>query len=339
MKKICVTSADKSCRQNIIFENTPKFTEYARFDSAFILLKNLFAQAGYDLQTSDINKPDECVAIIYKSSLQPYKNIDTPQSYLIRDESKIISPHEWEDNYLKNFKKVFTYADDSSPENNLINFKLPNTVLKKIKKGLAHKDKFCCAVYSNKGSRLENELYTERNNFIRWYEEKHPDLFDLYGYNWDLGEQRDYPFLPKFIKKRKFFKKIFNPPYPSYRGLVGDKYELLERYKFSLAYENVKDVPSYISEKIFDCLNSGTIPIYWGASNILDYVPKNCFIDRRDFSSLEELHDFMCKMTDEKYHEYQNNIEQYLLSDEVKKLSSEQYAQTIFDTIIKDLEG
>lgn len=339
MKKICIECPAEFCKNNNIFKEDTNLLELVRFKEAYILLKEYFTQAGYDLQTSDINLPKDCVAALYRSSVEKYKNIIPSKSYLIRNESKIITPIEWDNNYLKNFKKVFTYCDNLADKNKFVTLKLPNNPFKKIRKGLEHKDKFCCAVYSNKSSNLKNELYTERNNFIRWYEQNHPDLFDLYGYNWDLGEIKDYPFLPKFIKKRKIFRKVFNPEYPSYKGLVDNKYELLEQYKFSLAYENVKDVSGYISEKIFDCLNSGTIPIYWGANDILEYIPKNCFIDRRDFSSLESLFDFMKNMPDDEYLEYQNNIEKYLLSEDVKKLSCEQYAKTIFDTIIKDLES
>lgn len=339
MKKICIVSNENIGKNNVIFKPIEGLSELLKFEEAYITLKNLFKQAGYDLQTSDINKPKDCCAVIHISSLTKYQDIDPSKSYLIRNESKIIAPHEWEENYLSNFKKIFTYSDDTLSSDKFIRLKLPKNPFKVIKTGLEHKDKFCCAVYSNKHSNLPNELYTERNEFIRWFEKNHPELFDLYGYNWELGEHKEYPFLPKILKKRKFFKKIFNPQFPSFKGQVEDKYGLLEQYKFSLAYENVKDVSGYISEKIFDCFNAGTIPIYLGANNILDYIPQNCFIDKRDFSSLEELFYFMKNMPDDEYLQYQKNIIDYINSEKAEKFSPQQYAETIFESILNDIKN
>lgn len=337
MEKICIISKNKDCVQNKLFKPNSQLVGRLKFEATWIHLKTLFEKAGYDLQTSDINPPNDCVAVIYTSALTKYKKIDPSKSYLLRTESKIIAPHEWEQNYLSNFKKIFTYSNDIFDTPEFVRAHLSNGIFKKIKSGLAHKNKFCCAIYSNKYSNFPDELYTQRIAFIRWFEKQHPELFDLYGHNWDLGELKEYPLLPKLIKKRKIFKRLLNPKFPSYKGLADNKYELLEQYKFSLAYENVKDVSGYISEKIFDCLNSGTIPIYWGANDISDFVPKNCFIDKRDFASMEELFEFMKNMSNATYLEYQQNMIDYSESHSSYRLSSKQLAKIIFENVIKDL--
>lgn len=57
------------------------------------------------------------------------------------------------------------------------------------------------------------------------------------------------------------------------------KHDTLSAYKFVIAFENSL-VMDYVSEKIFDAWAAGAIPIYYGASNIEDYVPgPNSFID------------------------------------------------------------
>lgn len=76
-------------------------------------------------------------------------------------------------------------------------------------------------------------------------------------------------------------------------GTVESKAITLAKYKFCICYENMRDVKGYITEKIFDCFMAGCVPIYWGASNITDYIPADCFIDRRTFTSMEELYVFM----------------------------------------------
>jgi len=61
------------------------------------------------------------------------------------------------------------------------------------------------------------------------------------------------------------------------------------RYKFAIAFENsiVKD---YVTEKFYDPLIAGTIPVYLGAPNIADYAPgKDCYINVGDFKDPADL--------------------------------------------------
>lgn len=72
-----------------------------------------------------------------------------------------------------------------------------------------------------------------------------------------------------------------------------DKIAVLKNDQFCVCYENTKDVRGYVSEKIFDCFKAGVVPVYLGASNICEYVPKSSFVDRRDFASDQEVYDFL----------------------------------------------
>ncbi|KAJ4716313.1 glycoprotein 3-alpha-L-fucosyltransferase A-like [Melia azedarach] len=51
-----------------------------------------------------------------------------------------------------------------------------------------------------------------------------------------------------------------------------DKVETLKRYKFSLAFENSNE-EDYVTEKFFQSLVAGTIPVVVGAPNIQDFAP------------------------------------------------------------------
>lgn len=62
----------------------------------------------------------------------------------------------------------------------------------------------------------------------------------------------------------------------------------MSHYKFVLAIENTI-TESYVTEKLFYALDSGAVPIYFGAPNVWDFVPPNSVIDGTKFSSLEEL--------------------------------------------------
>ncbi|KAH9261573.1 hypothetical protein BASA81_000229 [Batrachochytrium salamandrivorans] len=53
------------------------------------------------------------------------------------------------------------------------------------------------------------------------------------------------------------------------------KVEELAKSKFTLVFENTKQIPHYVSEKLSHALLAGTVPVIWGAVNIQDYLPSN----------------------------------------------------------------
>ena len=126
-------------------------------------------------------------------------------------------------------------------------------------------------------------------------------------------------------------------PFPSYRGRVGKKSDVLTRTRFAICYENVSDLPGYITEKIFDCFFSGCIPVYWGAANIATHIPTGCYIDRRNFRDTSEVYGFLKKMTEVEFKGYQQRIADYLRSKEAHPFGSDFFSQTIVNSIVKDL--
>ncbi|PWA83205.1 fucosyltransferase 13 [Artemisia annua] len=66
----------------------------------------------------------------------------------------------------------------------------------------------------------------------------------------------------------------------------------MSHYKFVLAIENTY-TESYVTEKLFYALDSGAVPIYFGAPNVMDFVPPHSIIDGSKFKSMEELADYV----------------------------------------------
>ncbi|WOG81941.1 hypothetical protein DCAR_0101099 [Daucus carota subsp. sativus] len=62
----------------------------------------------------------------------------------------------------------------------------------------------------------------------------------------------------------------------------------MSHYKFVLSIENT-NTESYVTEKLFYALDSGAVPIYFGAPNVWDFVPPHSIIDGTKFGSMEEL--------------------------------------------------
>ena len=69
---------------------------------------------------------------------------------------------------------------------------------------------------------------------------------------------------------------------------LDDKNAIMKQYLFYFAFEN-QCVDDYITEKLWGPLEAGTIPVYYGAPNIKDHVPKNSIINVDDFTTTREL--------------------------------------------------
>lgn len=79
----------------------------------------------------------------------------------------------------------------------------------------------------------------------------------------------------------------------------------MSHYKFVLAIENTM-TESYVTEKLFYALDAGAVPIYFGAPNVLDFVPPKSIIDGSKFSSLENLASYVKQVANDPvaYSEY-----------------------------------
>lgn len=202
------------------------------------------------------------------------------------------------------FGKIYTF--DDSMVDGVRYFKYFYPSMRPLQKTLVpfEKRELCTQIVSNKQSKHPRELYSERKRVIRFFETKGPKHFTFYGYGWDARE------------------------YKNYGGTVEDKIEKLQKYRFSICYENIEGIPGYITEKIFDCFTAGAIPIYLGAPNITDHIPKNCFIDRRDFATHDELFTFLLNFSKNDYDTYLDNIKKFLESEKAFKFTPDFFIQT-----------
>ncbi|KYR00806.1 glycosyltransferase [Tieghemostelium lacteum] len=71
------------------------------------------------------------------------------------------------------------------------------------------------------------------------------------------------------------------------------KLQILKTYKFALAIEN-SECDDYVTEKLWEPLSVGTIPIYLGAKNVKRFLPHpDAIIHIRDFDSAQSLSDYI----------------------------------------------
>jgi hypothetical protein len=103
----------------------------------------------------------------------------------------------------------------------------------------------------------------------------------------------------------------------------------LSKTKFCICFENARDIPGYLTEKIFDCLFAGCIPIYWGEANVAHAIPSDCFIDFRKFADYSELNQFISTMTAQTFASYQEAAIQFLKGSGFTSYTSESFANCI----------
>lgn len=208
------------------------------------------------------------------------------------------------------FDKVYTW--NSGLVDGKKYFKMCYPALRPMRDDLpSFKDrKLLCMIASNlKFNDFEQELYSTRKELARFFESKPKEIFDLYGRGWE-GFRRA-------------------------KGRIPDKHRVLKEYQFNICFENTKQ-PGYITEKIFDCFMTGTIPIYYGATNIEKYIPKGCYIDYRQFKSPDEMLNFIQHFKEEEYEAYVKNMKAYLSSEQAQQFSLQAFEKILMDGMMLD---
>jgi len=211
----------------------------------------------------------------------------------------------------KYFSRVYTLLDDLVDNKKYFKFYDPQPRLDMIESLVPFEEKKMCVFLTyNKHYSHPFSLSPERRKIIAFFERLDAGIFDLYGLGW-----------PKSISK-------------NYKGFAPSKVHCMKNYKFCFCYENMRAINGYITgEKIFNVFIAGCVPIYWGAENITEYIPKNCFVDRRDFGNYDELYQFLKSMTKQEYQKYIDNIRNFVYSDQALLFSSEYFADIFLEAV------
>lgn len=304
---------------------------------SWVILRDTFLKHQFQMHTADVNKHND-VAFELHVDVQEV-GASAPCYLLMLETPQVCRANGIAEN-LWRYRKVFTWNDELVDGDRFIKINFPNPIHVHPVDGFSTRDRFCCLISSNRTLAVQDDriLYSERVRVIRWFESHAPHDFDLYGVDWNMPvvrgglvgklERRLWRVLARFVKLSLF---------PSYRGRVAHKREVLTRTRFAICYENVHDLPGYITEKIFDCFFSGCVPVYWGARNITDYIPADCFVDRRHFRDTGDVYNFLKAMTEQEFRGYQQRIAAFLQSDAAYLFSSESLAETIVNAIVQDI--
>ena len=130
--------------------------------------------------------------------------------------------------------------------------------------------------------------------------------FDLFGEGWDL--------LPE---TRNVCLGI---PRESTLTYIG-------RYRYYFAFENHAGDYGLISERIWDALWGDTVPVYLGHTGIDQFIPRECYIDARQFKKPREMLDWLYRAPESTWEKYHTAGREFIRSSAVEKFLPEVFAE------------
>lgn len=250
------------------------------------------------------------------------------------------------------FKRIFTFSDTDSLRPFLRaplqsqRFLLPTPLDAAREEFWRNRDrKFLVMINNNRLPAVyRNELYTERMRAVAFF--ARTGEIDLYGKYWDQpSTQMGIGWMPGTLQiiRHELLKQWQRlRPVPLlvaarrvYRGTVWSKLKALSQYTFSVCFENAI-LNGWVTEKIFDCLAAGNIPIYWGAPDIEKYVPSDCFIDMRRFSGYEELRSYLKSLSPDQIQEYREKGRAYFHSPQFQPFTKQAFTDLLARVISED---
>ena len=327
---------------NVIAAGHQNNSQFALEDSAHMygstylmrLLRDTFLKKGIEINTPDVNVGKPISFEIYVEGQELGEN--SYPKYLLALENPFINVLNTDLEYCRQFDGVFSWNPRLAELLNFTLLMVPNELRILPFKKFEERPIFSSLINANKRfpRSMPDDLYEDRLTTIRWYEMNFPKDFHLYGLGWEKPS-------PAFTRAEKLRRRIDRlrsqlygfKPFPSFHGSVEDKASVYSISKFAFCYENTKNLENYITEKIFDAMMAGCVPIYWGANNVGDYIPRECFIDRGLFRGNAELHDFLKSIDAQKYLGYQQAIQQFLQGPGMDIFKAEDYINRLSKAI------
>lgn len=246
--------------------------------------------------------------------LEYHLSNDNLTTFLLTTECHAVRPEVYQFEYLNKFTSVISWTQASHITIPLVNGFNKNAVKSLIQTNPppSRRSNFMGAVSSNKYSNHRLELYTFRKRLYRLISSVKKESFQLRGLGWEYLVLHK----PQFLSINRYLNFLFRKMAITGKRLaITNKFEFLRSCRFCLVTENFKDSDGYITEKIFDALASGCVPVYYG-SGFKHSIPNKIFIDGYSFCNIRELIHHLDKLTDAEVDEIALAGSDWLLSDD-----------------------
>lgn len=359
--RLFIDPPSKHFFQDRLFSNEKARYAGDNLMAPYVYLRAYLQQRGIEIHTADYlpeksdNRTNLYISLgLFRDYQLLNRRPDVILSAFFIFESPIVEPSIYRKitRIQGNFRRIFTWSDSAS----LIrftrqplqcqHFHWPQSFEEVHQQIWAREDRsFLVMINANKLPRVYwNELYTERMRAVAFFAKY--DEIDLYGIGWEEPSWRlgKTPVPYTLTRLYRFgltqWQKIKPDPLLQaarsvYHGRAESKSTTLGNYTFALCFENMI-LKGWITEKIFDCFFTGTIPVYLGAPDIQNYVPPDCFIDMRRFNGYEELRHYLKSLSDRDVQRYKENARAYLQSPQFRPFTKEAFAELFTDIIHAD---
>jgi hypothetical protein len=146
--------------------------------------------------------------------------------------------------------------------------------------------------------------------------------FDIYGRGWEP------------LRSGWFYRFFPEKQSPHWRGTLNtDKLDTLCHYKYTFCYENYSGNEGYISEKIFDALAAGSVPLCLGDRRLKQWFPAGSVVFREDFASDEAMIRDLLNWDESKWLSYYNAGQAFIRSDRFKRFLPDTFARRVIDVL------
>jgi len=359
MKATLVVFNEPDFLQNRIFSDLP-INGVKNYGYMFAELRRQLANHGIDLATQDIHPPEQSALVISLDVVdffQTYQRRPGQRLYLLLNEPATYYPEVWKKENHTPFDRVFTFdytladgekyihhyfaidLDGYPPFQDVTEEEFNQRKLLVLMAGMFQ--------FTPPKTSSGSLLYI-RYRTLRWFGKHLPQQFDFYSRGIDPAAYRSFRslgvlkrILPHAItdriasavasRRHRIVEALNRGPVPPLEKLA-----VIRSYRFVVCYENTR-TPGYISEKLFDCLFAGCVPVYIGEPNIRRFVSADCFIDREAFATDAELADFLVRMSYKEYATYIAAMRQFLEGVERQKFGSEANAKRVAEVLLADL--
>jgi hypothetical protein len=146
---------------------------------------------------------------------------------------------------------------------------------------------------------FENDTGVPLAEFLAPAPAKHPDRLAVVLISSRFDESRRLSYLNelmRYLDVHSYGTVLNNRAMPGPDTGLASKLALLSGYRFNLSFENSL-CTDYVTEKLYDPLRSGCIPVYLGAPNVSRFLPGDrCYIDVRDYASPRLLAEYLCHL-------------------------------------------
>lgn len=303
----------------------------------FARLREAFANAGVGLDTQDIRPVKEADAVLFLNA--PSRRSGDLASARFRGmpihvlalESEYIHRQNGDYELLDTCDTVFTYRGDRVDGKRYFQIRYPQTLRSPRTVPWASR-RFACMLSGNKWSAHSSQLYGARLDVIKWYDRFSSERLDLYGPQWNLPVPRNM--VMRLARRIPVLRNLLAPRLGVWRGIAGAKADVISQYRFCFCYENFTGPTGWVTEKIFDAMFAGAVPVYWGGVGSEAVIPRDCYVDAGSYRSIAELDARLRQLSDVECDAYVEAARAFLASPMAKEFSTESFVKTIAERIV-----